>query len=995
MAFENTDLEAMHNEIHQRQAETGRLSLVEFDDAEYTAMLDWARRIVREYGGWPPKRRQYARLVFLACTMVFVRHNKYIDDNVFWPDFESALGMGPMEQRFLMVDELLWPAYQEEGLELTYDDRGRRIVGTLVDEMRQAHTWVTQARSQFVEFFQWHYRHCPDAEITPELLVAYEKQRRARLVVLDKVLPAFARDCQALACVIDYAIENGLYLEASRLSDYRRQIVTALGPEHDPARLRLIRDERTLIRLILDLQNHYTPAQFERELHRRRGGFVKSPGGERLNVHAALERWTPFPYGIYQVEGQEYRIVPHPRLRLEMLDGWPYEQVVHWQSGRFLGYKKPSSFQVTIGRRTVEATPYARSRSDRTHVWMGEVPTGQKLAIDGHLRPESAGADWQIALGLSTGGTERPGLCVRIVRLMLYYPERPHQPLQVWASTGYGYADTLREDGVRRFHLHRCLVVPLDAFDAPVEVGVSIGDGTVLHQTFVPEPYYLFSATSHERVQARGTADLGDREYVLFTRGDASPTAGPGVSVRRLPEPYGTYTVYQVAWEDADRPFELRVGAAQWAFQRRREFAVMLSSQLPPPHLRLKPHQCLCFRDLSLRLYSTLDLTAAALTLEVYDEEGLLGQLNLSPHVGMADTAHFFDVAPAVWQEVETLTGGRYGRYFLRFCAGETLLGESALSLMPLVSLESWDQAAPCLETQPLQVTFASLDCLVWDPETGQPKHRATFWLRPRVHAEPWPGYPALRRIVSEPVPTLVSFPDLGETLEVIVHPRLFGFRLYLKRPEEESPGRWHTRYQPLSQADYYGLDATALYVFSAPHSRVELTVGARAVWAGETDAAGDLLIDTLECLGPACLGEETPVTVRSGNLRSEFVVRWAPLLLELAVEDEEVVLRFNGPEDASVRLWLRKPSGKAFWTEDVPCQGEEATARILLPADRPALGYLVAGYVLSNGETRPAVWQVQVVGKASWYVPLSWLEEGIGIAEEQDMRVLIGLLIC
>lgn len=148
-----------------------------------------------------------------------------------------------------------------------------------------------------------------------------------------------------------------------------------------------------------------------------------------------------------------------------------------------------------------------------------------------------------------------------------------------------------------------------------------------------------------------------------------------------------------------------------------------------------------------------------------------------------------------------------------------------------------------------------------------------------------------------------------------------------------------------------------ALYIFSAPHSRVELAVGARAFWAGETDDTGDLLLDTLDCLRPACL-------------------------------DEEIFLHFDGPEDTAVRLWLRGPSGKAFWMQDVLCRGEETTARIPLPTARPPLGYLVAGYVLSNGETRPAAWQVQVEGEVVGRIPTEWLLEGIGVADLEELAI-------
>jgi hypothetical protein len=68
--------------------------------------------------------------------MAFVRRNKYTADNVFWPDFEAVLRLDTMEHRYRIMDDLLWPAYGEEGIERSRDDRGRRIVGTLVPKFR-------------------------------------------------------------------------------------------------------------------------------------------------------------------------------------------------------------------------------------------------------------------------------------------------------------------------------------------------------------------------------------------------------------------------------------------------------------------------------------------------------------------------------------------------------------------------------------------------------------------------------------------------------------------------------------------------------------------------------------------------------------------------------------------------------------------------------------------------------------------------------------------
>jgi hypothetical protein len=324
----------------------------------------------------------------------------------------------------------------------------------------------------------------------------------------------------------------------------------------------------------------------------------------------------------------------------------------------------------------------------------------------------------------------------------------------------------------------------------------------------------------------------------------------------------------------------------------------------------------------------------------------------------------------------------------LCFCEGDALLGKETLSLIPSLNLADWDGATPHLETEPVPLTVASPDCPVWNPEEEQPENQATLQLHPKTQAEPWPDHPALRQITSEPLSGLVSFPELSETVEVVVRPRLFGFRLYLKRQEWSNDGRSRTRYQPVSQADYYHLDVTALYVFSAPHRRVEVAVGALTVVVEETDEHGNLLIESLACLRPACLSEKTSVTVRSGGLRTEFVVQWAPLLQELKVDGEKVILRFNGPEDTAVRLWLRDAAGNVVWDKDIPCEGEETTAHLPLPAQRPTMGHLTAGYVLADGSVRSAMAQVRVEGQAALRIPPEWLQAGVGVANLKDLQI-------
>jgi hypothetical protein len=988
MGFQNTDLEAICKEIRQMRLNAGRLSLVEFNDAEYDVLLDGARRIARRRTyRWSLKKRKCARLTFLAFTMAFVRRNKYTADNVFWPDFEAVLRLDTMEHRYRIMDDLLWPAYGEEGIERSRDDRGRRIVGTLVDEMSEARTWVTQARKKFIEFFQWYYQQHPDEKVSPKMLDEYRQATGKRIQVFKKVLPTLTQDCQALTRVIDYAIENDLYLRSQKLEEYRAQVTEALGETVDPTQLRLIHDERSLVKLIRELQNHCTPFQFEEKLQQHSGGTVRAPWGAKLNTHAALRRWKPFSYGIYKVDGEEYRVVPHRRLRLETLQAWPKEQVVHWRGQRYLGYKKSSPFQATVGRRTVDAKPYVRSRHKRWYIWFGEVPTGQKFAIDGRLRPESAGADWNMSLHLTRSRGDNYGLHLVITRLMLYYPHQAHYPVRIWANTGYEYEDSLRSDGVRRFHLHPRLIIPLEGFKDPIVATVRVGDKAVLSRSLEPQSHYLFSLSNREQVGGRNIADVGDLDYVLFSRDTAAPQCGPGIRSRQLPKPFGEYVVHQITWEDPSQPFDVRVGKAHWLFQRRREFTAILESSRSYEHLRLKPHQCLHFQDLSLRLYSTSDVLTAAPTMEICGVEGVIDQIDLAPYLGPANVDHFFDVAPTIWDNVERLVAGEYGRYVLRFLDEETLLDQTTVSLIPPLELVDWDRKRPYPETKPLALSITSPDSPIWNPESEQVEAQATLQLHPKTRAEPWQDHPRLRRIASEQLAGLVSFPELGETAEITVRPRLFGFRLYLRHWEHTSNGKYRPRYQPVSQVDYYQVDETVLHIFSAPQAAIVIKTGALDVIAEETDEEGDLLIESLSDLQPACLRAKTEFTIHSGKLQAVFTVRWAPILHALTVQGEEAVLRFNGPRGTFIRLWLREAKGDVVWKEDIPCVGEEVTEHLALSSQRPPLSYLTAGYVLGDGSVRSAVAQAKIGSGMGMSIPSEWLTEGIGVACLEDLQ--------
>src|SRR5262249_3473554 len=149
--------------------------------------LSLGREIVQEYQRWPEWKKQKARVIFLALACEYVRRNKYIDDNKFWDGFEAELGIGK-QYYTLISEELFWKTYEEEGVEQKWSSGGirREFVESLISDVH-----ISEIRRQEVlDFFVWCYQNHSTGEITIDLLRSYETERRRRLLLPEKALPA-------------------------------------------------------------------------------------------------------------------------------------------------------------------------------------------------------------------------------------------------------------------------------------------------------------------------------------------------------------------------------------------------------------------------------------------------------------------------------------------------------------------------------------------------------------------------------------------------------------------------------------------------------------------------------------------------------------------------------------------------------------------------------------------------------------------------------------
>src|SRR5258708_15220937 len=980
MAFSASIIEAVYKEIQDRKAELGRLSLIEFDEEEYRTLLSRAREIIPHYESWPDWKQQRARVVFLAFACEYLRRNKYINDNKFWDDFEDALRIRGRKYYKFITEELLWRTYHEEGIELKYRSNNAQLyVESLVSEVHTSQT----TREKVIDFFRWYYQHYAGSEVTRELIQLYEK--KGSFYISEKAIPALNQDCQTLACIIEYASENNLLLAQSNREDYHQEIIAALGPLYDLAHIRLIRSKDSLHNLIIELENHYTPEQFLRKLEAYTKGTVQPPKGEALPVSTARQIWRTktFSYGLYLLNNEKFRVVPFAWLWLETIAQWPYEQVISLRRGGYLGYKKSQSFQVKIGARVVEGRRCILPDGKQCYVWVGAVPRGEPLVVDGCPYQGSGGIDWKISLYLGYDEYLQPTIEIVCDSLKAYFPGNPRSRIAIRTSQGYEQVRNLNLDGVVYFSLP--ITLPLEDLPYPEIVSLYLDEELLDSKTLSPDPAYLFSCQTHECIPVGTKREWGEKRYYLFTTSPEDITA-QGIDLEQFDAVFGSYTIYNVIWEDNNQPFQLQVRNISWNFQQQHYLFIQMKPQLIEEVIQLEHHQMHHFSQSIMYVISNIDLVNSSITCQVFSPGELILEIEARLCLQRSGNDQYL-FTPTFLEKLNAVTVGQkcYERYTIRFLGEGKVLEQSTIALIPALDITSPQIEQLMLENEILKVKVSSPHLSVWDPAEGKVGSSANISIRPKLSVRPT-GKSTKRGIIylaPQFVTAPLTFPAIGETIEIKVCPKLFGLRLYEKKDKAD-------RYYQVDVLDYYTLKTAALYVFTNANYKVSLYVDNQEIQSNHADTDGDTIFE-LEALKENCHAEWTTVTVVSRGQKSTFLIRWTPLIHQLFVKEDRVHIRVNGPQNAGIILRLVDNNNQLRDQQIIGCKGKPEEVSLTLPPIESAWGqcYLMPAYYLADGTKLPSAWQWRLARHDSAKVVLEWLRVGIGISDKELLQIL------
>jgi hypothetical protein len=568
--------------------------------------------------------------------------------------------------------------------------------------------------------------------------------------------------------------------------------------------------------------------------------------------------------------------------------------------------------------------------------------------------------------------------------LKIYLPQNSRSQLAIQTSIGKDWTGYLSEDGV--LHYQRAAVnFPLSSFMEPITISLSLNGKIVDSKILQPASMYLFSCRTGEPIPIGTKRDWGDRQYYLFTTRNVESDHS-SLEAERFNAKFEPYSVYQITWEDTSQPFRLQVGNAQWSFQKQRFLFFQLKGRTKEGYIQLASHQVHEFTQDSLSVVSNIDLIQTPLICQVYFAGELIEEQKTSECLSrMGELIYCFTQPFLDRLNQVTVRRNKYGRCNILLNMDGKLLEQTTITLIPEVKIGSLQLKRPLLESESLRLTVISPHVKIWDAAQSRESSTATIEVRPKLLASSKGKQlgNGITAITSHPLTAPLLFPSLGETIEIVVQPTIFGFRLY-ERMHNTQP------YKRIDSFNYSSLDASALYVFAEPGCQIELCTDTQTIRSYTTDADGDLLIKPLGLLQKYCQTEQTPIHIRSKGQKSTFFIRWTPFLQEMFVEKNRVHLQLNGPQHTGIILRLLDINNQIHYAQSIPCRGEPFEMTLGLPLEE--LGeqqyYLVPVYYLTDKTELPCRWQCRIENHNRIKVISEWLQAGTGFSDEALLQL-------
>lgn len=785
----------------------------------------------------------------------------------FWREFYGELNID-FNTRYWPLFNTLCAFIENLGIRIKISLSGKRLlVGTLQIIAKFDPGLIEDARIFFIEYYTKHKGE--DLEDFFKQSQIYEKYAEQE--------EKFIATVRYLDDAVDYVIKNCL----DRLDDdpgIREELKQKFGI--DPGRYAR-RRFATIVRAVLNI---YTPRQFEGEvLQKYRGEWIELPDGLYKQCSALMG--TNFYYGVYKIDGEEYRVTPDIRIDVEDMKKWDYEQFRPPFKG-YTYYKKKECFSApTAVRKFVD-------KDEKFYVWCNKLSVGEKCEVDGKIVRGREDFSWNPELFLVWGDGEKlPSLQVKIGEVRCFYREYKGKVLEL----------RMGDQTVKKFELDRegyfrgnNIELCLDPTVQRVVLSACVDGKSLKTKEIVLEDHMLFSAHTHKQIKPRETRkeaknrDFGEYKYYLFSIADQGGLeykkeidGKEHIKVSNRGEKFGRYNIYEVLWVSSEN-FLFRVDGCEWQFGKKGfldwhfsggyDIFESISETKITVWTNIKRNverkiELLVFSNDGTRVGLEIENEAYAPVRKTEKEEtpdvGLSEEISAEENEIESMPEELNNVGPLYFFQIEgekIMDAISYndlfpGEYELEISIGG-LSCSNEFYIIPKVNIR-WP--AILKENEKAFVQVLAEDTLLRERKSGVGVEKLEIEIHSRVQELLRPNtFPPEIKPQSINIPVGFTKPAKSKeysTDDVYV----FGYRLYLK--SENADNR---TLLPANELGYYNLDKGELIVFTRPGETVEVIAHEKCILNARSDDSGCCWFRNLSSLKECCTTFETPVEIKS-----------------------------------------------------------------------------------------------------------------------------------
>ena len=342
---------------------------------------------------WTSRHWTDHRLLVLAFLRGYTFYRDLSEEeSSFWRSFHDELGFGlintnPTKSQY---DEL-WEAFEAHPItnnKKFRDNSGDRQFVKTIDRVWGIHSLNSK---QLIKFFIAYYRRKPGKAVTEDVMCtvlrSIDENPEDHLQQLASYERVFTSMTQAVNVILKDELE-GLAKSPEELEAELIRRGVELGDSPNALRYFTNKSHNAVSTIIAALRRQRTPEQFKKYLRNHPRQSIRLPPNRQTQRASQLASQR-LPYGWYVENNrseEKHEVTPDARISLDVFENMRLDTFDNF--GGIVLYMSTRSFQAQVDNQTVDSELLYTQSGQIRHLWVGTLPSGSYVAINGRVYPE-------------------------------------------------------------------------------------------------------------------------------------------------------------------------------------------------------------------------------------------------------------------------------------------------------------------------------------------------------------------------------------------------------------------------------------------------------------------------------------------------------------------------------------------------------------------------------------------------------------------------------